>query len=88
MAGGDASKLAWLLPMTDSLRAELPHMLEEHRGVSAAVHELEAAATAAQDTQAVHLAHTLARHAQAEEEMYYPMAVLVGEIVRSRKRCR
>lgn len=74
----------WLLPMTDSLRDELPHMLREHVAIKQAVQKLERTATAANDRAAVHLAQQLAVHAQAEEEMYYPMAVLAGEIVRAR----
>jgi hypothetical protein len=75
---------AWLLPMTDSMRAELPQMLAEHKTIRRAVQQLERTATAAGNGKAVQLAQMLARHAQAEEEMYYPMAVLVGEIVRKR----
>ena len=75
---------AWLLPMTDSMRAELPQMLAEHKTIRQAVQKLEQTATAAGNAQAVQLAQMLARHAQAEEEMYYPMAVLIGEIVRKR----
>lgn len=75
---------AWLLPMTDSMRAELPQMLAEHKKIQQAVRKLEQTATAAGNAAAVQLAQMLARHAQAEEEMYYPMAVLIGEIVRKR----
>ena len=75
---------AWLLPMTDSLRAELPRMLAEHKVIREAVQNLERTAVAAHDDKVAQLARTLAVHAQAEEEMYYPMAVLTGEIVRAR----
>jgi hypothetical protein len=74
----------WLLPMTDSLRHELPRMLEEHVAISDALRKLEQTASAAGNQPVVEFAHTLARHARAEEEIYYPMAVLAGEIVRAR----
>lgn len=74
----------WLLPMTDSLRAEMPEMMDDHKVVHHAVQKLEQAGTKAGDGRAVELAQKLARHARAEEEIYYPMAVLVGEVVRAR----
>jgi hypothetical protein len=80
-----ASLKSWLLPMTDSLRAELPRMLEEHVVISQAVRRLEEAGQAAGNQHAVDFAQALARHARAEEEMFYPMAILVGEIVRGRR---
>jgi hypothetical protein len=73
-----------VLPMTDSLRAELPHMLEEHVAIRAATRKLGEVARAEHDTAVVRLAEQLALHATSEEEMFYPAAVLVGEIVRSR----
>lgn len=72
-----------VLPMTDSLRAELPHMLEEHRAIRAATLKLLAEARAAKNARVTRLAEQLALHAQTEEEVYYPAAVLVGDLVRS-----
>ena len=74
----------WLLPMTDSLRAELPEMMDDHKVVHHAVQKLGQAATTAGDARAVQVAQRLARHARAEEEIYYPMAVLIGEVVQYR----
>lgn len=74
----------WLLPMSDSLRNELPRMLEEHVGIRAATQQLERAAQAAGNQPIVEFAQMLARHARAEEEMHYPMAILAGEVVRAR----
>ena len=73
-----------VLPMTDSLRAELPRMLEEHKAIRAATVRLGDVARAAGDTAAVQLAEKLALHARSEEEMFYPAAVLVGDLVRAR----
>jgi hypothetical protein len=75
-----------ILPITDTLRQELPRMLEEHVEIRAAVEELRAAAEAAGATSQLQLAAALAEHAQSEEEVLYPAAVLVGEIVRGRLR--
>lgn len=73
-----------VLPLTDSLRAELPEMLEEHKAIHAATMELAATARRAGDERALRLAEALALHARSEEELFYPAALLVGEIVRSR----
>jgi hypothetical protein len=73
-----------VLPLTDALRAELPRMLEEHKAVQAATTALGEAARAAGDRPVAALAEALALHARSEEEVFYPAAVLVGDIVRSR----
>lgn len=75
-----------VLPMTDSLRAELPRMLEEHRAIRSATLRLGGVARADGNEQVAHLASKLALHAQSEEELFYPAAVLVGDLVRSRMR--
>ena len=73
-----------VLPMTDSLREELPRMLAEHVAIRAATSRLEQAARAEGNARVTRLAHQLAQHARSEEELLYPMAVLVGDIVRMR----
>ena len=75
-----------VLPMTDSLRAELPRMLEEHRAIRAATVRLGEAARAAGNAAVTRLAEQLKLHAQSEEELFYPAAVLVGDLVRARDR--
>lgn len=82
--GERGSALRSVLPMTDSLRAELPRMLEEHRAIRAATLRLGQAARAARNAPVERLAEKLALHARSEEEIYYPAAVLVGDLVRAR----
>ena len=72
------------LAMSDALKRELPQMLAEHAHIRAAVDELRRAAIAARDTKAEQLAADLALHAQTEEEVLYPAAILVGELIRAR----
>lgn len=74
------------LAMTDALRSELPRMLEEHKKIRAAVEKLRLAARAEQSTKVEQLAEELALHAQTEEEVLYPAAVLVGDLIRARQR--
>jgi hypothetical protein len=73
-----------VLPMTDSLRAELPRMLEEHKAIHAATVQLGEAAKAESQPEAAALASELAAHALAEEQLFYPAALLVGEVVKTR----
>lgn len=85
LARGDATpEMREVLPLTDSLRAELPRMLEEHRAIHAATLHLGEVARAAGDSAVARLAEQLALHAQSEEEVFYPAAILVGDIVRER----
>jgi hypothetical protein len=80
--------LSKALEMTDALKAELPRMLEEHKGIRAAVEKLGAAARAEQAVKYEKLAQQLALHAQTEEDVFYPAAVLVGEIIRGRQKSK
>jgi hypothetical protein len=73
-----------VLAMTDALRAELPRMVEEHRAISAATRRLGAAAGLEGQAEAAQLAEELLAHAAMEEQVMYPAAVLVGEVVRAR----
>jgi hypothetical protein len=75
---------AWLLPMTDSLRRELPRMLREHVAIRAATQKLATAAQIEGQTSVVRFAEKLAAHARTEEEVLYPAAVVVGDLVRAR----
>ena len=84
--GRATADMAAVLPMTDSLKAELPAMLTEHMKISVAVQRLGRAAKKAGNADAARLADEIRLHALTEEEVTYPAAVLVGELVRARLR--
>jgi hypothetical protein len=85
LARGEVTpEMRTVLPMTDSLRAELPKMLEEHRAIADATRHLRELARAAGDSAVVRLADQLLPHAQSEEDLLYPAAILVGDVVRAR----
>jgi hypothetical protein len=91
LAAGDQlpeTVLSEALAMTDALRSELPRMLEEHKNIRDAVDKLRLAARAEQATKYEQLAEQLALHAQTEEEVLYPAAVLVGDIIRARRQSK
>jgi hypothetical protein len=71
-----------VLSMTDRLKSELPRMLEEHKAVVAALKTLIAAAEAEKKPEHARFAQKLMLHAQTEEEVLYPAAILLGEYLK------
>jgi hypothetical protein len=85
LAKGEFSReMLAVLPMTDSLRSELPRMLAEHTAIHAATTKLKEVARAEGNTAVERLAEQLALHARSEEELFYPAALVVGDMVRAR----
>jgi hypothetical protein len=82
--GENSPDMRAVLPMTDSLRAELPGMLREHVAIHAATMRLGEVARADGNAIVARLAEKLALHATSEEEVFYPAAILVGDLVRAR----
>lgn len=84
LARGERSQaMRAVLPLTDSLRAELPRMLREHQAIHAATVRLREVARTHRNQPAQRLADQLILHAQSEEQMMYPAALLVGDFVRA-----
>jgi hypothetical protein len=76
--------MADVLKLTDRLEAEMPAMLAEHQAIVAALARLADAAGRAGRGDIVEFAQKLSVHAQAEEQVMYPAALLVGRFVRER----
>ena len=70
------------MEMAQRLRGELPEMLAEHQAIVAALGKLRAAANAARLPEHERFAEALVQHAQTEEQVLYPAAILVGEHIR------
>ena len=79
--GGVTPDMAEVLPMTQRLKAELPAMLAEHQQIVGALGKLRAAARASGLAEYERFADALVLHAQTEEQVLYPAAILVGEHV-------
>ena len=77
-AGNVRPEMQEVLSMTDRLKAELPHMLGEHQAIVAARQTLVEAAKHENQIAYAHCAETLMLHAQTEEEVLYPTAILSG----------
>ena len=78
---GASAEMAALLPVTRRLKAELPLMLIEHKAIVAALQRFCSRAREAGREDYVRFAESLILHAQTEEEVLYPAAVLVGEFL-------
>jgi Hemerythrin HHE cation binding domain len=74
--------MAEVLAMTDKLEAELPQMLAEHKQIVAALEKLVAAAKAEDKPDVADFAAKLILHAQTEEQVAYPTALLIGRYVK------
>jgi hypothetical protein len=75
--------MADVLPLVARLKEEMPLMIEEHRAILGAVRAFALAAESDDDEKCIRLAAELTVHAQLEEEVLYPAAVLVGEYVKA-----
>jgi len=73
-----------VLKLTEKLEADMPTMLSEHKDIAAALKKLKDAATAENKPAGVRFAEHLAAHAQTEEEITYPTALLIGLYVKSK----
>ena len=71
-----------VIGLSNKLKADLPHMLQEHKAIVAALHKLIAAAKQENKPEHAHFAEKLILHAQNEEEVLYPAAILVGEYLK------
>jgi hypothetical protein len=80
LAAGEAPPdLEPMIAMTDRLKKDLGHMLQEHKAIVVELHKLMESARNEKKTEYVHLAERLILHAQTEEEVLYPTAILIGE---------
>lgn len=77
-----------VLPMTDSLTSEWAQMVREHEAIGAAAVRLQQVASESGNADVEGLAQGIQLHAKTEEEIFYPAAILVGEIVRAREQQR
>lgn len=68
-----------VLVMTDRLKAGLQSMLDEHSQIVGALDKLRSAAREAGRPDYETFADALTLHAQTEEQVLYPAAILVGE---------
>ncbi len=71
-----------VIALTDRLKAEMPRMLTEHNAIVEALKELRRAATAERQPEVSRFVDELTAHAQNEEQVLYPAAIVVGEYLK------
>ena len=81
-SGKISEDMKQVLPMTDKLKKELPEMLAEHKQIVAALNVLIEHANAENHPEVTEFAKELILHAQTEEEVSYPTAILIGEYIK------
>jgi hypothetical protein len=81
-AGIVTEDMKQVLPMTEKLKKELPEMLAEHQQIVAALQVLIKDANAENHPEVAEFAEKLILHAQTEEEVSYPTAILIGEYIK------
>ena len=80
--GKSVPELRQALPLTERLKTDLPEMLMEHKAIVAALDRLVEAAEQAGEPRYVRFAEKLKLHAQTEEQVSYPTAILIGEYIK------
>jgi hypothetical protein len=83
-AGGVTEEMAALLPKVTALKTYLPHMLADHRRIVETLTELMKAAIEEKNQSFARFAQKMILHAQSEEEILYPAAILVGEYLKAK----
>jgi hypothetical protein len=71
--------------LTDKLEAELSTMLNEHRAIVASLQTLVENARAEKRPDVVRFAEKLMLHAQTEEDVLYPAAILIGRYLKLKR---
>ena len=80
-AGEDIADVKYALEMSEELRDELPEMLEDHKAITVALNILVEVSRDEMMPEYVRFAEQVKMHAQFEEEITYPAAILVGEFL-------
>ena len=73
-----------IIDKADRLKVELADMLREHQAIAAALEVLYDRATADQRPELARFARKLLLHAQLEEQVYYPAALVIGDYLKLR----
>ena len=81
-----SSEMKSVLTMTERLKADIPHMIDEHNGIVIALDNLIEVAKKENKTEFVQFAEKLKLHAKTEEEILYPTAILIGEYLKLKMR--
>jgi hypothetical protein len=83
MAGGGLpEQTKAIIDKADQLKVELSAMLLEHQAIAKALEDLYETATGDARPELARFARKLLLHAQMEEQIYYPAALVIGDYLR------
>ncbi len=83
LAGGRLSQeMREVLPLTDRMKQELPSLLAEHSTIVAALRKFTEAAREEKRQDCADLGERIITHIQSEEDVLYPVSILIGEYVK------
>lgn len=80
--GQTSSDMRAAIAMAEKLKEDWQQMLSEHQQIVGSLDKLAKAAKAENHPQVVRFVESLKLHAQTEEEVLYPTAILVGEYLK------
>jgi len=83
-SGKFSEEMKQVVSMTDKLKKELPAMLAEHQQIVEALKDLKKRAMSEKHSEVAAFADKLILHAQTEEEVSYPTAILIGDYIKLR----
>jgi hypothetical protein len=83
-AGRVIPEMREAIAMADRLRMTLTRMRDEHRAIVAGLRVLAGSAKEEGRPECIRFARRLTLHAQAEEEVFYPAAILIGDYLKLR----
>lgn len=75
-----------IIRLTEKLKSQLAHLNAEHQFIIAFTHELSQAAAQENHPEIRAFENALHKHAQTEEEIYFPAALLVGDYLKIQTR--
>jgi len=84
--GKTSQEMKAAVEMTSRLKAELSHMLDEHKQIVTALEALTASANSEGKEEHARFAEKLKLHARTEEEVLYPASILIGEYLKLKMR--
>lgn len=85
--GGIERGLEPAAALAQRLKFQLPQMFAEHRAIVTALERLAGAVTPEARPDVAQFVRKLRLHAQTEEEVLYPAAIIVGALIEAKLRC-
>lgn len=83
LAGGRlCAEMRDVLPLTEKMKQELPSLLAEHSTIVTALRKFKETALEEHRQDCAELAVRVILHTQSEEDILYPVSILIGEYVK------